>query len=443
MNIVTRNPYSGAVVNTYEVDNQEGAIRKIKGVREEQGEWKKSLEERLIYFKETVKPNLQRKIEELASIMTEEMGKPISQSISEVNKSVKLLDYLIENARGIYGEEDIRTEAERSYIRFDPLGVVMCIEPWNFPVWQVARAAFPALLAGNGVVLKHSSAVTGVSLKIQEIVDSPIFRSLIVDGKSATSLIKQVDGVAFTGSTPVGAGIAAEAGKELKKVVMELGGSDPFIVLDSADMRAASKAATVGRLQNNGQSCIASKRFLIQESAYEEFKGLMQEEFSKVVIGDPKEKETYLGPLSSEEQKRSVKNQIKYLESRGKVQFIGREEGNIIPPVLAELEENYQEEIFGPVAVLKKFRSIEDAIKIANETPFGLGTSIWGKREEAESMVGGIEAGMVFINSIVFSDPRLPFGGVKKSGLGRELSKYGSREFTNMKTVWVQAAFGK
>jgi acyl-CoA reductase-like NAD-dependent aldehyde dehydrogenase len=439
MNIVTRNPYSGAVAGTYDADSQEAANRKIKEVREEQRQWKNSLEERLIYFKETLKPNLQRKTEQLASIMTEEMGKPISQSISEVNKSVKLLDYLIENARNIFGEEDIRTEAERSYVRFDPLGVVMCIEPWNFPVWQVARAAFPALLAGNGVVLKHSSAVTGVSLKIQEIVDSPIFRSLIIDGKSATALIKQVDGVAFTGSTPVGAGIAAEAGKELKKVVMELGGSDPFIVLDSADIKRASKAATIGRLQNNGQSCIASKRFLIQENVYEEFKELMQEEFSKVVIGDPKEKETYLGPLSSEEQKRSVKNQINYLASRGKVQFIGREEGNIIPPVLAELEENYQEEIFGPVAVLKKFRSREDAIRIANETPFGLGSSIWGKKEEAEGMVGEIEAGMVFINSIVFSDPRLPFGGVKKSGLGRELSKYGSREFTNMKSVWVQS----
>ena len=437
MSIVTRDPYTQEVLETFNADTPEEAKRKIGAVRDAQKEWGADLDERIDHFKNVVRPNFERKTEELAKVMTEEMGKPISQSISEVKKSIRLIDYITENAAEIYAPETIRTEAFKSYVRFDPLGVIMCIEPWNFPVWQVARAAFPALIAGNGVVLKHASIVTGVSLKLQELMDTPAFKSLVVDGKTATSLIKHVEGVAFTGSTPVGSGIASEAGKELKRVVMELGGSDPFIVLGSADMKAAAKGAATGRLQNNGQSCIASKRFLVQEEAYEEFRELAEEEFSKVIIGDPKKKETYLGPLSSEEQRKSVEGQIKYLQSRGKVKFLGEGSGNIIPPVIAELEENYDEEIFGPVAVLRKFREKRDAIRMANETPFGLGTSIWGDREEAETMVKDIEAGMVFVNSIVFSDPRVPFGGIKKSGLGRELSKYGSREFTNMKTVWI------
>ncbi len=437
MSIVTRDPYTQEVLETFNADTPEEAKRKIGAVRDAQKEWGADLDERIDHFKNVVRPNFERKTEELAKVMTEEMGKPISQSISEVKKSIRLIDYITENATEIYAPETIRTEAFKSYVRFDPLGVIMCIEPWNFPVWQVARAAFPALIAGNGVVLKHASIVTGVSLKLQELMDTPAFKSLVVDGKTATSLIKHVEGIAFTGSTPVGSGIASEAGKELKRVVMELGGSDPFIVLGSADMKAAAKGAATGRLQNNGQSCIASKRFLVQEEAYEEFRELAEEEFSKVIIGDPKKKETYLGPLSSEEQRKSVEGQIKYLQSRGKVKFLGEGSGNIIPPVIAELEENYDEEIFGPVAVLRKFREKRDAIRMANETPFGLGTSIWGDREEAETMVKDIEAGMVFVNSIVFSDPRVPFGGIKKSGLGRELSKYGSREFTNMKTVWI------
>jgi len=437
MSIVTRNPYTGKILESYDADTREDALGKIRQCRIAQVDWKKSLEERIDYFRDVLKPNFERKTDELATIMTEEMGKPISQSISEVKKSIRLIEYLIENARSIYSEEDIKTEASRSYVRFDPIGMVMCIEPWNFPVWQVARAAFPAMIAGNGVVLKHASIVTGVSLELQEIIDSPIFKSLLVDGKTATSLIREVDGVAFTGSTPVGSGIAAEAGKELKKVVMELGGSDPFIVLNSANLELAAKAATTGRLQNNGQSCIASKRFLVQDGVYDKFKELVQKEFSNVVKGDPKDKETYLGPLSSDDQKKSVESQIKYLQSRGKVEFLGEAEGNIIPPVLAELDEDYQEEIFGPVAVLRKFKTYDEAVRIANETPYGLGASIWGERTEAGKLVGDIESGMVFINSIVFSDPRLPFGGVKKSGLGRELSKYGCREFTNIKTVWV------
>ncbi len=437
MTIQTIDPFSGEVVGNYKIDSEQEALEKIKKLYDHQTEWGKDLDERVKFFKDVIKKNFERETENLAKLMTREMGKPISQSIAEIKKSIRLIDYLIENAHNIFDPEFIKTEARKSYIRFDPLGVVMAIEPWNFPLWQVARAAFPALLAGNAVALKHASAVTGTSLKIQELIDAPVFRSLIVDGKTASSLIKYVDGVAFTGSTPTGAKIAEEAGRNLKKVVMELGGSDPFIVLKSADIEKAAKNAVLGRLQNNGQSCIASKRILVHQDIFEEFSERMKEEMMNVPVGNPLDEKTYLGPLSSKEQSETIRKQISELKPNSQVIMLGNEQGNIIPPTIVITDVNYQDEIFGPVAILKKFKNNQEAIKIANETPFGLGTSIWGSEDEAEVMVPYIQAGMVFINSIVFSDPRVPFGGVKKSGIGRELSKYGSREFTNMKTVWV------
>jgi len=437
MMIETHDPFTGELLASYRTESEEEALEKIRNVYREQESWSRNLDDRISIFKNFVRKNFERETNELATLITREMGKPISQAVSEVKKSIKLIDYLIENAHQIFDPEHIKTEAKKSYVRFDPLGVVMSIEPWNFPIWQVARAVFPALMAGNGVVLKHASIVTGTSLKIQELIDLPVFRSLVVDGKTASSLIKYVDGVAFTGSTATGQKIAEEAGRNLKKVVMELGGSDPFIVLKSADIEKAAKNAVLGRLQNNGQSCIASKRILVHEDIFKDFSEVLREEMSKVVIGNPLEESTYLGPLSSKEQAETIKRQISELKQKSQIITLGSEKGNIIPPTLAITDINYQDEIFGPVAILKKFMDKEDAIRMANETPFGLGTSIWGDEMEAEGMIPRIQAGMVYVNSIVFSDPRLPFGGVKKSGIGRELSKYGSREFTNMKTVWI------
>jgi len=437
MMIETHDPFTGELLASYRTESEEEALEKIRNVYREQESWSRNLDDRISIFKNFVRKNFERETNELATLITREMGKPISQAVSEVKKSIKLIDYLIENAHQIFDPEHIKTEAKKSYVRFDPLGVVMSIEPWNFPIWQVARAVFPALMAGNGVVLKHASIVTGTSLKIQELIDLPVFRSLVVDGKTASSLIKYVDGVAFTGSTATGQKIAEEAGRNLKKVVMELGGSDPFIVLKSADIEKAAKNAVLGRLQNNGQSCIASKRILVHEDIFRDFSEVLREEMSKVVIGNPLEESTYLGPLSSKEQAETIKRQISELKQKSQIITLGSEKGNIIPPTLAITDINYQDEIFGPVAILKKFMDKEDAIRMANETPFGLGTSIWGDEMEAEGMIPRIQAGMVYVNSIVFSDPRLPFGGVKKSGIGRELSKYGSREFTNMKTVWI------
>ncbi len=241
----------------------------------------------------------------------------------------------------------------------------------------------------------------------------------------------------MTGSTAAGRSVAQEAGKNLKRVVLELGGSDPFIVLKSANVKEAAEKAVFARLQNNGQSCIASKRFIVHEEVFDEFIDRISEGFSSVRIGDPLSKDTFLGPLSSAEQSKTVRNQIDVLSKIGKVKEFSDHSGNIVPPTIAQIQGKFNEEVFGPVAIVTKFRNVKEAIDLANDVPFGLGSSIWGSPEEAEPLVPDIEAGMVFINKIVASDPRIPFGGVKQSGIGRELSKYGLREFTNIKTVWI------
>jgi acyl-CoA reductase-like NAD-dependent aldehyde dehydrogenase len=300
------------------------------------------------------------------------------------------------------------------------------------------RATVPALAVGNSVLLKHASLVSGSSLKFQEIFGLDVFKSVIARGPVALEAIKYVDGVSVTGSTEVGAKVGEEAGKELKKVVLELGGSDPFVVLDSAGLDQAVKNCAFARMQNNGQSCIASKRFIVQEKVYDDFYKGMKEEFSKVSIGDPLDKKTFLGPLSSKEQKETVDEQLHQLKSLGKVEALtDTSEGNFVPPTIVQSDALYDGEVFGPVAILKKFRTTEEAIRLANETPYGLGASIWGDPENAESLVPEIEAGMIFINKIVASDPRLPFSGIKKSGIGSELSRYGMLEFTAKRTISI------
>ncbi len=436
--ITTVNPYTNDEISSYRSESLEEIKGKISRLRSEQKEWRLDIDDRLDYFKNTLKPNYEKHSDQLAKTMTAEMGKPISQSRAEVKKSIWLIDYLVENAKRFLENETINTEARESYVRFDPLGVIMSIEPWNFPSWQVVRAAMPALMSGNAVILKHASSVSGTSSLLKDIFDSPVFESTITNGRTASSAIPFVDGIAFTGSTPIGASIASEAGKNLKKVVMELGGSDPFIVTGSADLDHAAKNAAFGRLQNNGQSCIASKRFIVHESVYDEFHEKMQSEFSSIKTGDPMDDGTFLGPVSSASQRDTVLSQVDGLSSTSKVESFGEVHGNVIPPTIIETGEHYQDEIFGPVAILKPYSGDDEAIALANETPYGLGSSIWGEPEEAGRLVPHIEAGMVFINKVVASDPRMPFGGVKKSGLGRELSRYGLLEFTNVKSVWVE-----
>ncbi len=288
--IKTFDPFRQQELSQYREDSDEEVLRKIRLARKASEEFRGDIDQRKQYLRDTVKRNLERmKGGELARTITMEMGKPIKQSIAEVEKCIRLVDYAVENIERFYAPEPVMTEARKSYVRFDPIGVVMAIMPWNFPVWQVMRAAVPAISAGNGVVLKHASITTGTALMIQEVFDSEAFSTLLLRGGSdALRYIPHVDGVTFTGSTSVGARVAEEAGKHIKKCVLELGGSDPFIVLGSADIRETAKQAALARLQNNGQSCIASKRFLVQGSIYEEFREALEEEFSRVVQGgDP------------------------------------------------------------------------------------------------------------------------------------------------------------
>lgn len=438
MTIQTVNPYTEEVISRYEEESIGDIQNKIGKIRSEQKEWRKDLDERISYLRDTLKPNMERNLNEIASLMTEEMGKPISQSIAEVKKCITLVDYAIENFPRFLEKDVVKTEARKSYVRFDPIGVVELVMPWNFPLWQVFRAAIPALTVGNGVVLKHASIVSGSSKLMEKVMDTPLFSSMICRGETALEAIKYVDGVSFTGSTNVGMKIAEKAGREMKKAVLELGGSDPFIVLKSADLDKAAKNASFGRMQNNGQSCIASKRFLVHEDVYDDFKSKLSEEFRNITIGDPSNEKTFLGPLSSSQQAKTVREQVRDLQGSGKVETFSSDVGNIVPPIIAAIDRPYMEEVFGPVAILKKFRNEEQALEIANETSFGLGASIWGDAEEAEKLAPHVDAGMVFVNKIVASDPRMPFGGVKKSGVGRELSRYGLLEFANIKTVWVQ-----
>jgi len=437
LTIVTVNPYTEQKLQEYEEDTLDDIRTKITSLKEAQQDWRKDLETRVERLKE-IKRKMESDLLTLSTLMSTEMGKPVAQSEAEARKCMWVIDYITENASRMLSPESVKTEAKRSYIRFDPLGAIFLIMPWNFPAWQVIRAAIPALAAGNTVLLKHASIVSGTSLKLEEILGPDIFKSTVCKGNVASSAIKYVDGVSFTGSTEIGAKIAEEAGRQIKKVVLELGGSDPYIVLGSANVEEAVKNCAFARMQNNGQSCIASKRFIVDEKVFDKFHEGMKQQFSNVKIGDPLDRNTFLGPLSSSEQKQTVTKQVEELRPLGRVEVLpGRNDGNFVPPTIARTNALYGEEVFGPVAIVKKFKTTDEAVKLANETPYGLGASVWGDAGEAEELVPAIEAGMVFINKIVSSDPRLPFGGVKKSGLGSELSRYGLLEFTTKRTVWV------
>jgi len=437
MLVKTINPFTEQVIAEYKTETVEEVRSKIAALKRAQLEWKKDLDTRIEKLR-GVRKRLDSGLNELSELMSSEMGKPVAQSESELKKCIWLIDYMVENAKKLLSPEQVKTEARKSYIRFDPLGTVLLIMPWNFPAWQVLRAAIPALAAGNAVLLKHASLVSGSSLKLQEIFDLDVFASTVTTGDVALSSIEHVDGVSFTGSTDVGVKIAVEAGRHLKKMVLELGGSDPYIVLDNGNLADAVKNCTFARLQNNGQSCIASKRFIVHSRVFDQFYKGMKEEFAKVKIGNPLDKATFLGPLSSREQKETVQHQLEKLKSLGPVESVsGDMKGNFVAPTIVRTDAVFEEEVFGPVAILKKFETNEEAAKLANETPFGLGASIWGEADKAEELVPHIDAGMVFINRVVASDPRLPFGGVKKSGIGYELSRYGMLEFTHKRTVWV------
>ena len=438
MAIKTFNPYTGKQIKSYEEHDEETVRNIFNSVSREQETWKKSIDDRINFIMKEVVPRFRKEKESLAFIMSSEMGKPISQSRAEIDKCISTMEFFCREGKKLLSDNIIETEATKSFVRFEPLGTVFLVMPWNFPLWQAMRAAIPAMIAGNGIVLKHASIVTGSALKMEELFDTPLFRVILVPGSKALSAIKYSDGVSFTGSEQAGIAIASEAGKNLKKSVLELGGSDPFIVLEDANLEETAKQSTFARLQNNGQSCIASKRFIVSKKIVDAFSELMAENFHKVVMGDQLEEKTYLGPLSSNSQAETVKKQVHELEKIGKVESYGKQSGNMVPPTIVKTETPFLEEVFGPVAIFKTFNSMEEAARLANETDFGLGASIWGSVEKSEELIPSVKSGMIFVNRVVASDPRLPFGGIKRSGYGRELSRFGILEFTNIRTVWIQ-----
>jgi succinate-semialdehyde dehydrogenase / glutarate-semialdehyde dehydrogenase len=398
---------------------------------------------------------LRNRKKEFAEMMAREMGKPLAQGEAETEKCAWVCDYYAEEAEKFLSPEQVKTDASKSFVTFQPLGVVLAIMPWNFPFWQVFRFAAPALMAGNTGLLKHASNVSGCALQIEEIFKDAgfpqnVFRTLLVSSSQVAKIIEHplVKAVTLTGSTPAGKSVAEKAGSLLKKTVLELGGSDPYIILEDADLPVAVDTCVASRLINGGQSCIAAKRFIVVEGCRKKFEELFVEKMKSKKMGDPFEAGVDLGPQARKDLRDSLHEQVQKSIQMGARPLLGAEvpdrSGAFYPPsVLTDVRRGmpaHDEELFGPVAAIICAKDEEDAIRIANDSPFGLGAAVFtrdvahGERIAAER----IEAGSCFVNAFVKSDPRLPFGGVKESGYGRELSHFGIREFVNIKTVYVK-----
>lgn len=397
---------------------------------------------------------LEAEVAACARLIALEMGKPIGAARDEVRKCAMGCRYYAENGAQFLADEPVKTEATLSFVRWEPLGPVLAIMPWNFPFWQVFRFAAPALLAGNVGLLKHAANVPQCALAIEDIwrragASPGVFQTLLVESEAVAKIIgdRRVRAVTLTGSDRAGSEVAAVAGRAIKKCVLELGGSDPFIVMPSADLEAAITIAVKARTQNSGQSCIAGKRFLVADKVYEPFVQALTEQMRTLKVGDPFAADTELGPLATPSIREGVHEQVTKSVAAGAKLLLGGEPmngaGNFYPPtVLADIPPDApasREEVFGPVALLFRVRDAAEAIELANASEFGLGASVWtNDAAEREAFVSELETGMVFVNAMVASDPRLPFGGVKRSGYGRELGSLGIREFLNAKTAYVK-----
>ncbi len=418
-------------------------------------QWKRSALSIRAELLRAASDKLLEKLEGLAFNISLEMGKPIRESRSEIEKCAWVCRYYAENAVSFLAPQDIPTEATQSYVAFNPVGPVLAIMPWNFPFWQVFRFAAPALLAGNTVLLKHASNVPACALAIEQVFveagfPSKVFQTLLISSRKIDNVIsdRRIQAVTFTGSTPAGRSVGEIAGKHLKKSVLELGGSDPYLILADANLEEAAEICVKARLMNAGQSCISAKRFIIEAPVYEAFSQLVVQKMSAAVMGDPMDEKTDLGPLARNNLRLDIEAQVNNSVSKGAELLLGGVDpqmpgafypatvlGNVTPGMPA-----YHEELFGPVAALLKAANMDEAISIANATTFGLGAAVFTSDIEKGRYIAEheLEAGCCFVNDFVKSDPRLPFGGVKESGYGRELSVFGLREFMNIKTVVVR-----
>ena len=455
MAIASINPANGETVKTYREMTPQEAAAAVDEAHETWKSWRAtSFAERARLMKKT-SAILRGRKNELAKLMATEMGKPVKQGVAEAEKCALACDYYADSAEAILAPQAIATEATRSYVAFEPLGVVLAVMPWNFPLWQVYRFAAPALMAGNVGVLKHASNVPGAALAIESMFleagfPKGAFRTLLIGSAGVQGVIehRHVRAVTLTGSTPAGRSVASQAGQVLKKSVLELGGSDPYVVLEDADLELAVQTCVNSRLINAGQSCIAAKRFIVVAPALGEFTDRFVALMKAKKVGDPFDDATEVGPLARHDLRAGLHQQVLASIERGAKVFLGAElpsgPGAFYPPtVLAGVRPGnpaFDEELFGPVAALIEAKDEADAVRLANATTFGLGAAVFTRDlQRGERVARQFESGAAFVNSLVASDPRLPFGGIKESGYGRELGSFGIKEFVNVKSVYIKA----
>lgn len=463
MGIATINPATGELIQTFEPMGDEAIAQAIAQAQATFEQYRHtSFSQRADWMQRAAQILIDRR-QEFGRIMTLEMGKPLAAAIAEVEKSAAVCRFYAENAAQFLADVAVETDASHSFVKYQPLGPVLAVMPWNFPFWQVFRFAAPALMAGNVGLLKHASNVPQCALAIEEVFQqagfpSGAFQTLLVGASKVADIIadERVMAATLTGSEAAGASLAATAGKQIKKTLLELGGSDPFIVMPSADLEVAASTAVTARMLNNGQSCIAAKRFIVQADIADAFLQKLVDKFAALKLGDPMDPDTNIGPLATPEILLDLDQQVQACIDQGATVLIGGDpqavvtksvvalqQGNFYPPtILTDLPPGSpadQEEFFGPVALVFRVPDLDAAIRLANSTSFGLGASGWTEDEaERDRLIAELEAGAVFINSLVKSDPRLPFGGIKRSGYGRELGIQGIHEFVNIKTVWVK-----
>jgi succinate-semialdehyde dehydrogenase / glutarate-semialdehyde dehydrogenase len=451
----TVNPATGRIVETYETHSDKGVEKIINATDKSWHQWRTTSFTQRGALMQNISTILRSRKEELARIMALEMGKVLREGIAEIEKCAWVCEYYAHNAESFLENEFIETEAFRSFVTYQPLGTILAVMPWNFPFWQVFRFLAPTLMAGNTAVLKHASNVPGCAMAIEELFREAgfpenVFRTLLIGSKQVENVIRHpaIKAVSLTGSTPAGKSVAAIAGSELKKCVLELGGSDPYIILKDADLEKAAKICATSRLLNAGQSCIAAKRFIVVDEVYTEFLEYFTHEMNQAVFGDPCDSETTMGPLARKDLRNELHQQVVNSLKMGAEVVLGGEipnrKGAFYPPTILEnLKPGmpaYDEELFGPVASVIRVKDEQEAIKVANHTEFGLGAAVFTRdlkngEHIAEKL---LDAGCCFVNDFVKSDPRLPFGGIKTSGFGRELSTHGIKEFMNVKTVVVK-----
>ncbi|HEY3126868.1 MAG TPA: NAD-dependent succinate-semialdehyde dehydrogenase [Candidatus Limnocylindria bacterium] len=451
--ITSINPATGEVLARFDPFTQDEVEHALDEAQDAFVAWReRSIEERAVPMRRLA-ALLRERADRYGRLITLEMGKPIVEARAELEKCALGCDHYAENAARYLADEVIPTNAKKSLVAFQPLGIVLAVMPWNFPFWQVIRFAAPAFMAGNAAVLKHASNVPQCALAIEEVfreagLPEGLLRTLLLAGSQVEPVIDdvRVRAVTLTGSSDTGSRIAQLAGRALKKTVLELGGSDPFIVLADADLGQAAKIATRARNQNTGQSCIAAKRFIAVESIATDFERRFAAEVGALNVGDPLDEKTQIGPLAREDLRETLERQVRESVGMGARVLTGGERGNgrgwfFRPTVLADVTEDmpaFKEETFGPVAAVVRVRDADEAVRVANDSAYGLGANLWTKDLAlGERLARRIESGSVFVNGMVASDPRLPFGGVKRSGYGRELSSYGIKEFVNIQTIWI------